>query len=164
MNTSHEAKTFPIDVCGHVLLVTATWEADRLCRIHLALETQGDPHRMEETGDSKARALAAHLLAVLKGDGLPMPYGLPLGTAFQRRVWEATGKIPCGCTASYQEIAQAVGCRAPRAVGQALKANPWPILVPCHRVVAHNGHMGGYSLGAAIKRLLLAAEKGGLPT
>jgi methylated-DNA-[protein]-cysteine S-methyltransferase len=97
-------------------------------------------------------------------DGRRTGFDLPLaprGTAFQRKVWAALRAIPAGETRSYAEIAREVGCRAPRAVGQANAANPIPILIPCHRVVAADGSLGGYSggEGEATKRDLLALER-----
>ncbi len=85
----------------------------------------------------------------------------PRGTDFQRRVWDALRRIPAGRVRSYGEIARELGTSA-RAVGGACRANPLPILVPCHRVVAAEG-LGGYS-GARggrwleIKRWLLSHE------
>jgi O-6-methylguanine DNA methyltransferase len=81
------------------------------------------------------------------------------GTPFQERAWATMRKIPFGRTMSYAE--QATEMRAPRAVravGSANGANPVPIIVPCHRVVASNGGLGGYALGLAMKRWLLAHE------
>jgi methylated-DNA-[protein]-cysteine S-methyltransferase len=97
-------------------------------------------------------------------DGTRSDFDLPLnphGTAFQRRVWDALRAIPAGQTRSYAEIARAVGCRAARAIGQANGANPIPILIPCHRVVAADGSLGGYSggEGEATKRYLLDLER-----
>lgn len=97
-------------------------------------------------------------------DGIRTAFDLPLaphGTAFQRKVWDALCTIPAGQTRSYLDIAQQVDCRAPRAIGQANGANPIPILIPCHRVVAANGTLGGYSggEGAATKRYLLDLER-----
>ncbi len=80
------------------------------------------------------------------------------GTEFQKRVWDVTGRIPYGSTATYKEIARAVGCGSPRAVGQALKANPVPLLVPCHRVIGAGGTLTGFSSGLEIKELLLRHE------
>ena len=81
------------------------------------------------------------------------------GTAFQRAVWGALAAIPYGTTATYAEVARAVGRpRAARAVGGANHANPWPIVVPCHRVVASVG-LGGYGGGLDAKRFLLALER-----
>jgi methylated-DNA-[protein]-cysteine S-methyltransferase len=97
-------------------------------------------------------------------DGVRTSFDLPLaphGTAFQRRVWDALCSIPAGQTRSYLDIARQVGCRAARAIGQANGANPIPILIPCHRVVAADGSLGGYSggEGGATKRYLLDLER-----
>lgn len=81
------------------------------------------------------------------------------GTAFQLATWRALQAIPWGTTLSYAQVARAVGSpRAMRAVGGANGANPLPIVVPCHRVVAADGTLGGYSGGLANKRWLLAHE------
>jgi len=83
----------------------------------------------------------------------------PAGTEFQKRVWSALQKISLGETKSYGEIAQAIGRpKAVRAVGGACGANPIPILVPCHRVLAANKKLGGFSGGLDWKRTLLARE------
>lgn len=92
-------------------------------------------------------------------------FGLPLrpsGTAFQRRVWGEIAAIPCHQTKSYGELAKTLH-NAPRAVGQACGANPFPLVVPCHRVIASDGALGGFArqrggflLG--VKRWLLAHE------
>ncbi|MDA1188704.1 MAG: methylated-DNA--[protein]-cysteine S-methyltransferase [Chloroflexi bacterium] len=81
---------------------------------------------------------------------------------FQRAAWEATRTIPWGETRSYQWIAAYAGKpRAPRAAGQAMSRNRIPIIVPCHRVIASDGRLGGYGGGAsglALKRRLLSME------
>ena len=82
----------------------------------------------------------------------------PNGTAYRRKVWAALRAIPHGQTRSYAEIASMAG-GSPRSVGGANAANPIPILIPCHRVLATSG-LGGYSGGDGLdtKRLLLALE------
>jgi methylated-DNA-[protein]-cysteine S-methyltransferase len=81
------------------------------------------------------------------------------GTEFQRKAWQAMRKIPFGETISYGEQARKVGKpKAYRAVGSANGKNPIPIIVPCHRVLASDGSLGGYSLGLSMKRRLLALE------
>jgi methylated-DNA-[protein]-cysteine S-methyltransferase len=95
-------------------------------------------------------------------DGKRLSFDLPLaphGSAFQRRVWAALRAIPPGETRSYADIARAVGS-APRAVGGANGANPIPLFIPCHRVIAATGSLGGYSGGdgPATKRYLLDLE------
>jgi methylated-DNA-[protein]-cysteine S-methyltransferase len=96
-------------------------------------------------------------------DGLRLDFDLPLnpqGTPFRRQVWDALRRIPPGETRSYIQIAREVGCRSARAIGQANGDNPIPILIPCHRVVAADGTLGGYSggEGPATKRYLLDLE------
>lgn len=87
-----------------------------------------------------------------------LPFELE-GTPFQKDVWLALGEIPYGKTISYSELASMVGRpTAFRAVGQANGANPIPIVLPCHRVLASGGRIGGYGGGLAMKRQLLAIE------
>lgn len=82
------------------------------------------------------------------------------GTDFQRAVWQALLAIPYGETRTYAEVAAAVGCpKAVRATGSANGANPVPLVVPCHRVVAAGGRLGGYGGGAVLKARLLALER-----
>ena len=81
------------------------------------------------------------------------------GTAFQRAVWRATQEIPYGQTRSYGWLAARVDKpRAARAVGQAMAANRWAIIVPCHRVVSSNGRLGGYGDDPDMKERLLLLE------
>ena len=82
----------------------------------------------------------------------------PRGTMFQQRVWQALLTIPYGETVSYGELAQMVGCKSAQAVGQAVGANPVALLLPCHRVIAAHGKLGGYAYGQEIKRHLLEWE------
>ena len=83
----------------------------------------------------------------------------PPGTAFQREVWEATRLIPYGKTMSYGWVAEKIGKpKAARAVGQALGRNPLPIIVPCHRVLASDGGLGGFTGGVETKKYLLHLE------
>ena len=86
----------------------------------------------------------------------------PSGTAFQRRVWDQISAIPNHQTRTYGELAKALK-NAPRAVGQACGANPFPLVVPCHRVVATGGGLGGFARQRGgflldVKRWLLAHE------
>lgn len=88
-----------------------------------------------------------------------LPLDLSRGSCFQRRVWASTRRIPYGQARSYAQIAHDVGApRAARAVGQALGANPVPIIVPCHRVVRADGSLGGYGAGPGLKEALLSLE------
>ncbi len=89
-------------------------------------------------------------------------FNLPLrfsGTTFQVKTWQALQTIPYGEMISYKVLAERVGnIKAIRAVGGANGKNPLPILIPCHRVIAHDGSLGGYTGGLAIKKMLLATE------
>ena len=106
-----------------------------------------------------ARQLRAYL------DNPDFVFGLPLrpsGTTFQRRVWEQIAAIPNHQTRTYGELAKALH-NAPRAVGQACGANPFPLVVPCHRVLATGGGLGGFARHGGgflldVKRWLLAHE------
>jgi methylated-DNA-[protein]-cysteine S-methyltransferase len=92
-------------------------------------------------------------------------FGLPLrpsGTTFQRRVWAQIAAIPCHQTRSYGDVAKTLH-NAPRAVGQACGANPFPLVVPCHRVIAAGGGLGGFARQRGgflldVKRWLLRHE------
>lgn len=92
------------------------------------------------------------------------PLDLSGGTEFQRRVWRTLRKIARGRTWSYAQVAQAIGNpKAVRAVGGACGANPIPVFVPCHRVLAANSGLGGFSGGLNWKRALLGCEGIRLP-
>jgi len=92
-------------------------------------------------------------------------FDLPLdatGTDFQKRVWLELSKIPYGKTFSYSEIAKKIqNDRAVRAVGTANGRNPISLIVPCHRVIAADGTLGGYAGGLEIKEKLLRLEQSG---
>lgn len=96
-------------------------------------------------------------------DGERKEFFLPLkirGTTFQQKVYKALMDIPYGETASYKEIAKAIGNeKACRAVGGANNKNPFAIVVPCHRVIGADGSMTGYGSGIDIKEILLKLEK-----
>ncbi len=96
---------------------------------HNSLATQACEQLVAYLADSKAR--------------FEMPLK-PSGTAFQRNVWRAIAAIPPGKTLTYGEIAKRLKS-APRAVGQACGRNPYPVVVPCHRVVASDGGLGGFA-------------------
>lgn len=106
-------------------------------------------------------ALLAALNETSRRNGRPSlpPLDLTGGTKFRLRVWDALQRIPRGETRSYGEIAEDLGKRrAARAVGGGCGANPIPVLIPCHRVLAANGRLGGFSGGQEWKRRLLAVE------
>ena len=96
-------------------------------------------------------------------EGRREKFNLPLkleGTPFQKQVWKELSKIPFGRVISYKDLAQKIGKpKAFRAVGNANSKNKFPIILPCHRVIASNGSLGGYALGLASKEKLLVHEK-----
>ncbi len=90
-----------------------------------------------------------------------LPLDLGHATLFQRAVWKAAQTIPYGETRSYAWVAKRIGRpRAARAVGNALGANPLPVVIPCHRVVGSAGRLGGFTGGLELKKMLLALEAG----
>ncbi|MGI6551648.1 MAG: methylated-DNA--[protein]-cysteine S-methyltransferase [Bacillota bacterium] len=89
----------------------------------------------------------------------PFPLQWQRGTPFRRLVWRETRLIPYGKVITYRDLACRIGNpRGSRAVGQALVANPWPLLVPCHRVIASDGTLGGFGGGIQLKKKLLQLE------
>lgn len=85
-------------------------------------------------------------------------------TDFQRKVYLALLDVPCGKTISYKELGERIGCPNPRAIGQALKRNPFSPFVPCHRVISSNGNIGGFfgktDVKAKAKKLELLQKEG----
>jgi AraC family transcriptional regulator of adaptative response/methylated-DNA-[protein]-cysteine methyltransferase len=113
--------------------------------------------------DAGLRPWAAALLEYLRGrrPHLELPLDVQ-ATAFQWRVWQELRRIPYGKTRTYAEVARALGQpTAARAVARACATNPVSVLVPCHRVVRGDGHLGGYRWGLQRKRALLEQEKAG---
>ena len=132
---------------------------------HPPAGTRDEPARQDALGRQVARELREYFAGERRDFALPLRLS---GTAFQRGVWEALRGIPYGQTRSYGALARELGRPgAARAVGQANAHNPVPIVVPCHRVLASDGGLGGY-LGAwgehsatAVKRWLLEHERTG---
>jgi methylated-DNA-[protein]-cysteine S-methyltransferase len=116
------------------------------------LEPADNPCGITEAID---RYFAGDLSAI---DDLPVQ---AVGTGFQREVWRALRKIPCGTTTSYGKLARQIGRpEAVRAVGLANGANPIAVVVPCHRVIGSDGSLTGYGGGIDRKRWLLRHEQG----
>lgn len=110
---------------------------------------------------ARTAAVVRQLRAYFAGERRAFDLRLDLRhvTPFQRRVLTAAAAVPAGQVVSYGEIARRIGQpRGSRAVGRALGCNPVPIVVPCHRVVAAGGRIGGYTGGLGIKRALLRLE------
>jgi len=126
------------------------------------------PEAERRLGDLKNTALSEkpfvktieRLKAYFAGKRVEFPDELDLSSAtnFQRQVWRITKLIPYGETRSYGWIAKRLGKRGARAVGQALARNPLTVIIPCHRVVASDGKLGGYSGGLGVKKSLLRLE------
>lgn len=115
-------------------------------------------------GDAATQAICAQLIKYLKNPSHPFDLPLSLGgTPFQQRVWHAMQAIPVGETLTYAELARRISS-GPRAVANACGANPLPVVIPCHRVVAKGG-LGGFMRGReaaslSIKQWLLVHERG----
>ena len=135
---------------------------------HGLASLNGRPTHGESRQQNKAillREARAQLVGFLEGQHreLDFPIDLSGGSVFQRRVWRAILRIPYGRVRSYKWVALRVGgTRYSRAVGHALGLNPVPLIVPCHRVVAHDASLGGFTGGLRTKRRLLQLE-GTLP-
>ena len=110
--------------------------------------------------DADTESLAAQVARVVEDPRLSLDLPLDVrGTAFQQRVWGALREIAVGSTVSYAEVARRLGApRSVRAVAQACAANPFAVLIPCHRVVRHDGALSGYRWGIERKRALLTLE------
>ncbi len=129
-------------------------EGGRLKALHLT-------RRKPATGSS-SDPIAREVQRYFRGEAESLrdiPVDLGGSTEFERQVYEATRRIPFGKVATYGQIAKAIGKpKAPRAVGQALGKNPIAIVIPCHRVVASDGSLGGFTDGLSWKRKLLRHE------
>jgi len=147
---------------GELLLVSTS---KGLCRVVFCEVSDRRAARalsgMVQSDDAPLREALGQLAEYFQGDRRQFDLALDLsaGTPFQQRVWQGTADIPFGEVRSYGELAAAIGAPGTaRAVGQALGANPVPIVVPCHRVVSADGGLGGFALGLRIKRALLRLE------
>ncbi len=125
------------------------------------LKLPGDAAPEGEPGETPLLREAALQLAEYF-EGRRAAFDLPLkpeGTGFRQAVWAALLKIPAGKTASYGDIARAIGKpKASRAVGSANHANPLPVFIPCHRVIGSGGALVGYGGGLDLKEKLLELE------
>jgi methylated-DNA-[protein]-cysteine S-methyltransferase len=136
-------------------IIVSVDEAGALTEIRL------DGHARSGQRDARRCAAASTQLTEYFA-GARRDFDLPLapsGTPFQQRVWEALRAIPFGTVRTYGDVARDIGQpHAMRAVGQANGRNPLPIVIPCHRVIAGDGTIGGYSGGLHVKHRLLALE------
>ena len=139
-----------------------------LLAVTLPAKSAEEAHRMlGSRADGAARSpdrfadLMERFRAYYAGRAVSFPETLDLSgaTPFRQAVWEKTRLIPYGETRSYLWLARQIGKpEAARAVGQALGRNPLPVIVPCHRVVASDGTLGGFTGGLELKRQLLRLE------
>ena len=146
--------------CVAVPCAVGTWgvEGDQhgITRVYMPSETFAATATSSALVEDAAAQLAQYFAGRRRSFAVTLA---PVATTdFRRRVWAALTAIPYGEVRSYGQVAAAVGQpRAARAVGNANHANPWPIIVPCHRVVASEG-LGGYGGGLDVKRYLLDLE------
>lgn len=132
-------------------------EDGRIIRLYLpnAPTPRLMPHETPLLGRAKEQLLE-YLAGERRKFDLPLA---PQGTPFQQKVWNALQEIPWGETRSYKDIALTVDCpKGFRAVGMANRSNPIPIFIPCHRIIAADGSLGGYAGGLELKTSLLAIE------
>ena len=145
------------------LLIAGDNEALR----YIAFPDKRRPRKPERGWTESMQGAVAATVAQLREyfAGKRKEFDLPLaleGTAFQRRVWKCLQAIPYGETISYAELARRTGNpKAARAVGSANGRNHIPIIIPCHRVIAADGSLGGFGGGLDVKQRLLALESGG---
>jgi len=157
----------PIGRCG------VAWEGDEIEGVQLPESRVADTRRRVQDrfeGAVEAAPPAAiqdaidRMVASLRGEAddlADVPLDLDALPNFHRKVFEVVRTIPAGETLSYGEVAAAAGSPgAARAVGQALGRNPYPIVIPCHRVLAAGGRIGGFTAtgGVTVKERMLAAE------
>ncbi len=135
--------------------VSFSTDGERVTRVLLG-ERRSDASRPTPLDREARRQLADYFAGRRREFDLPVAADLPRFTA---EVLGAVSKIPFGATRSYGAVAAAVGSpKAARAVGQAVGSNPLPLLIPCHRVLAAHGRIGGFGGGLAWKRFLLDLE------
>lgn len=122
-------------------------------------ELQLDRAGCGPTGSDPTAAAAVVQLICIPAEEVRLQLDIR-GTAFQQKVWQQLRSIPCGSTMSYSQVATAIGSpTAARAVAGACAANPIAVVIPCHRVIAADGTMGGYRWGIERKLQLLQAEQ-----
>jgi methylated-DNA-[protein]-cysteine S-methyltransferase len=144
--------SFTVDSAVTSLAVTAAGGA--VTRIDLNKRGSRPPKNQFER--RVARELRDYFLGKRRSFTFPVR---PAGSDFNQRVWQELARIPYGETCTYGELARKIGrSKAARAVGTANRRNPIPIVLPCHRVVAAGGKLGGYGGGLELKRKLLELE------
>uniref|UniRef100_B8IZY7 Methylated-DNA--protein-cysteine methyltransferase n=1 Tax=Desulfovibrio desulfuricans (strain ATCC 27774 / DSM 6949 / MB) TaxID=525146 RepID=B8IZY7_DESDA len=130
-----------------------------ICQVFFSTEAPPDGFTLQKSPviERAEHQLTEYFAGDRKEFDLPLDLG---GTEFQATVWQALQTIPAGETRSYKDVAVMIGKPgASRAVGMANNRNPVAIIVPCHRVIGHDGSLTGYAGGLAIKQYLLDHEK-----
>lgn len=145
-------------------LIALDWYQDKYAKLLDKLGESAQVVPCDELGKSNNHAIAKQAITELcqyfagERQSFDVPIWL-LGTPFQRQVWQALCQIPYGQTISYKQLAQDIGKPlAYRACANANGQNPISLIVPCHRVIAADGGLGGYTGGLEIKKTLLAIE------
>ena len=148
------------DLLNHTMLLTA--DGDTLTRCKWISSGRGVPDCSQTKQENEIIEMAVAQISEYLA-GRRRDFSIPLrlkGTEFRMRVWDEMRRIPYGETITYKELARRIGSPdACRAVANACGANPFPILIPCHRVVASDGKTGGYTGGLDIKLALIEIEK-----
>ncbi len=119
----------------------------------------------DKTGNKLTNKIRYKLERYFKGNlkKIDLPFKKPASTLFRERIWEELLNIEYGELISYRGLSARAGySNAYRAVGNALAANPLPLLIPCHRVIRTDGNLGGFSAGTRWKEFLVSLENGGI--
>lgn len=159
LNTPFDAHSIQTEhlrlvITPYQLFVTAFWQKDRLIRLILSI----NPDFKQKY--EKNSHLSSMLQGLLMGEISPLELDISYsakGSEFSVEVWATLFTIPYGETTSYKDLAQLLNT-SPRAIGQALKTNPLPIIIPCHRVLGAQKALTGFSCGLEVKKILLAIE------
>ena len=159
--TTLAAATTSETLVAHPLALRLEWKGEVLVRVELTWAREG---QQPDVHSLTGWALAKSLERYVAGEAVEWPE-LPVDVAslppFHKKVLEELCRIPAGKTRSYGELAALCGSpKAARAVGQVMAKNPWPLIFPCHRVLAAGGKMGGYGPGVEMKKWLLELEGG----
>lgn len=155
-------KSKKINIIGHDMLLTTDGNAIESCRW---LPSANNANDENDANDEIIAQAIEEITEYLEGKRKEFSVNIRVeGTEFRIKVWEELRRIPYGKTITYAELARRIGRpKAYRAVANACGANPLPIIIPCHRVVASGGKPGGYTGGLDIKQTLLEIEKQNSP-
>ena len=140
-------------------LASSLKNQDRFEEIAEFFKAKSIPLRLQSKKFYREEKLFRRYFEGKKEDFTSLPLDFISGTPYQRKVWLETRKIPYGKTHTYKSIANKLNHRGYRSVGQALSRNPLLIVIPCHRVLASDGSLGGFTGGLELKKFLLSLEK-----